>query len=118
VLLLHEVQREDQGTYSCVATHPSHGPQESPAVRVVIEAEEGPIAGSVEGQELGTVALVLGILGGLGIAALLIGAIMWRRQRRRREERKAPENQEEEEERAELNQPEEPEAAESSAAGP
>lgn len=32
--------------------------------------------------------------------------------------RKAPENQEEEEERAELNQPEEPEAAESSAAGP
>ncbi|XP_030886991.1 advanced glycosylation end product-specific receptor isoform X2 [Leptonychotes weddellii] len=118
VLLLHEVQREDQGTYSCVATHPSHGPQESPAVRVVIEAEEGPIAGSVEGQELGTVALVLGILGGLGIAVLLIGAIMWRRQRRRREKRKASENQEEEEERAELNQPEEPEAAESRAAGP
>ncbi|XP_045722590.2 advanced glycosylation end product-specific receptor [Mirounga angustirostris] len=49
VLLLHEVQHEDQGTYSCVATHPSHGPQESPAVRVVIEAEEGPIAG--EGLE-------------------------------------------------------------------
>ncbi|KAF3815179.1 hypothetical protein GH733_016561 [Mirounga leonina] len=118
VLLLHEVQHEDQGTYSCVATHPSHGPQESPAVRVVIEAEEGPIAGSVEGQELGTVALVLGILGGLGIAVLLIGAIMWRRQRRRREKRKASENQEEEEERAELNQPEEPEAAESNAAGP
>nr|XP_025718269.1 advanced glycosylation end product-specific receptor [Callorhinus ursinus] len=118
VLLLHEVQREDQGTYSCIATHPSHGPQESPAVRVIVEAEEGPIAGSVEGQELGTVALVLGILGGLGIAALLIGAIKWRRQRRGREERKAPENQEEEEERAELNQPEEPEAAESSAARP
>lgn len=39
VLLLHEVQREDQGTYSCVATHPSHGPQESPAVRVVIGEE-------------------------------------------------------------------------------
>uniref|UniRef100_A0A452RN70 Advanced glycosylation end-product specific receptor n=1 Tax=Ursus americanus TaxID=9643 RepID=A0A452RN70_URSAM len=74
--------------------------------------------GSLEGQGLGTVALALGILGGLGIAALLIGAIMWRRQRHRREERKAPENQEEEEERAELNQSVEPEAAESSAGGP
>lgn len=118
VLLLDEVKLEDQGSYSCVATHPSHGPQESPAVHVIVEAEEGTSAGSVEEQGLGTVALVLGILGGLGIAALLIGAIMWRRQRRRREERKAPENQEEEEERAELNQSEEPEAAESSAAGP
>lgn len=117
VLLLDEVNLEDQGSYSCVATHPSHGPQESPAVRVSVEAEEGPIAGSVEGQGLGTVALALGILGGLGIAALLIGVIMWRKQRRRREERKAPENQEEEE-RAELNQSEEPEAAESGAAGP
>lgn len=43
--------------------------------------------GSVEGQGLGTVALALGILGGLGVAALLIGAIMWQRQRGRREER-------------------------------
>ncbi|XP_032196663.1 advanced glycosylation end product-specific receptor isoform X4 [Mustela erminea] len=110
VLLLSDVEFDDEGSYSCVATYPSHGPQESPAVRVVI--------GSVEGQGLGTVALALGILGGLGVAALLIGAIMWRRQRRRREERKAPENQEEEEERAELNQSEEPEAAESGAAGP
>ncbi|XP_011235981.1 advanced glycosylation end product-specific receptor isoform X1 [Ailuropoda melanoleuca] len=117
VLLFHKVKLEDQGTYSCVATHPSHEPQESPAVHVIIEADK-PIAGSVEGQGLGTVALALGILGGLGIAALLIGAIMWRRQRHRREERKAPENQEEEEERAELNQSEEPEAAESSATGP
>ncbi|XP_059255926.1 advanced glycosylation end product-specific receptor isoform X3 [Mustela nigripes] len=110
VLLLSDVEFDDEGSYSCVATYPSHGPQESPAVRVVI--------GSVEGQGLGTVALALGILGGLGVAALLIGAIMWRRQRPRREERKAPENQEEEEERAELNQSEEPEAAESGAAGP
>ncbi|XP_057160804.1 advanced glycosylation end product-specific receptor isoform X1 [Ursus arctos] len=117
VLLFHKVKLEDQGTYSCVATHPSHEPQESPAVHVIIEADK-PIAGSLEGQGLGTVALALGILGGLGIAALLIGAIMWRRQRHRREERKAPENQEEEEERAELNQSVEPEAAESSAAGP
>ncbi|XP_012905637.2 advanced glycosylation end product-specific receptor isoform X3 [Mustela lutreola] len=110
VLLLSDVEFDDEGSYSCVATYPSHGPQESPAVRVVI--------GSVEGQGLGTVALALGILGGLGVAALLIGAIMWRRQRPRREERKAPENQEEEEERVELNQSEEPEAAESGAAGP
>ncbi|KAF6364000.1 advanced glycosylation end-product specific receptor [Rhinolophus ferrumequinum] len=60
----------------------------------------------------------LGILGGLGTATLLIGIIMWQRWRRRGEERKAPENrEEEEEERAELNQSEEPEAAESSAGG-
>ncbi|XP_032196662.1 advanced glycosylation end product-specific receptor isoform X3 [Mustela erminea] len=82
VLLLSDVEFDDEGSYSCVATYPSHGPQESPAVRVVI--------GSVEGQGLGTVALALGILGGLGVAALLIGAIMWRRQRRRREERILP----------------------------
>ncbi|XP_034516395.1 advanced glycosylation end product-specific receptor isoform X2 [Ailuropoda melanoleuca] len=123
VLLFHKVKLEDQGTYSCVATHPSHEPQESPAVHVIIGETSlqtpGILGlGSVEGQGLGTVALALGILGGLGIAALLIGAIMWRRQRHRREERKAPENQEEEEERAELNQSEEPEAAESSATGP
>lgn len=75
--------------------------------------------GYVEGQGLGTVALALGILGGLGIAVLLIGAIMWQRRQRQRQERKAPENQEEEEEeRTELNQSEEPEAAESGAAGP
>ncbi|XP_045651531.1 advanced glycosylation end product-specific receptor isoform X3 [Ursus americanus] len=123
VLLFHKVKLEDQGTYSCVATHPSHEPQESPAVHVIIGETSlqtpGILGlGSLEGQGLGTVALALGILGGLGIAALLIGAIMWRRQRHRREERKAPENQEEEEERAELNQSVEPEAAESSAAGP
>ncbi|XP_068413015.1 advanced glycosylation end product-specific receptor isoform X8 [Eschrichtius robustus] len=121
VLLLPEVGPEDQGTYSCVATHPSHGPQESHAVSVsIIETgEEGLTAGSVEGPELGTLALALGILGGLGTAALLIGVIMWQRRQRRGEERKDPENQEEEEEeRTELNQPEEPEAAESSAGGP
>ncbi|XP_069902817.1 advanced glycosylation end product-specific receptor isoform X1 [Globicephala melas] len=120
VLLLPEVGPEDQGTYSCVATHPSHGPQESHAVSVsIIETgEEGPTAGSVEGPELGTLALALGILGGLGTAALLIGVIMWQRRQRRGEERKVPENQEEEEEeRTELNQPEGPEAAESSAGG-
>uniref|UniRef100_A0A8D0QAJ6 Advanced glycosylation end product-specific receptor n=1 Tax=Sus scrofa TaxID=9823 RepID=A0A8D0QAJ6_PIG len=81
--------------------------------------EEGPAAGSVEGPGLGTLALALGILGGLGTAALLVGVIMWHRRQRRGQERKAPENQEEdEEERAELNQPEDPEAAESSAGGP
>ncbi|XP_007459581.1 PREDICTED: advanced glycosylation end product-specific receptor isoform X9 [Lipotes vexillifer] len=81
--------------------------------------EGGPTAGSVEGPELGTLALALGILGGLGTAALLIGVIMWQRRQRRGEERKVPENQEEEEEeRTELNQPKGPEAAESSAGGP
>nr|XP_020765106.1 advanced glycosylation end product-specific receptor isoform X2 [Odocoileus virginianus texanus] len=122
VLLLPEVGPEDQGTYSCVATHPSHGPQESGAVSIsLIETgEEGTTAGSVEGPGLETLALSLGILGGLGTVALLIGVIMWHRRRQRRgQERKVPENQEEEEEeRAELNQPEEPEAAESSTGGP
>uniref|UniRef100_G1NTI9 Advanced glycosylation end product-specific receptor n=1 Tax=Myotis lucifugus TaxID=59463 RepID=G1NTI9_MYOLU len=120
VLLLPEVGPQDQGTYSCVATHPSHGPQESRAVSIsIIETgEEGPTAGSVGGPGLGTIALALGILGGLGAAALLIGAIVWQRRRRRGEERKAPENQEEEEERAELHQSQEPDAAESSAGGP
>uniref|UniRef100_A0A8C3X5H3 Advanced glycosylation end product-specific receptor n=1 Tax=Catagonus wagneri TaxID=51154 RepID=A0A8C3X5H3_9CETA len=112
VLLLPEVGPKDQGVYSCVATHRSHGPQESRAVSVSV-------IGSVEGPGLGTLALALGILGGLGTAALLVGVIVWHRRRRRGAERKAPENQEEEEEeRAELNQPEEPEAAESSAGGP
>nr|KAF6362472.1 advanced glycosylation end-product specific receptor [Pipistrellus kuhlii] len=61
----------------------------------------------------------LGILGGLGAAALLIGVIVWQRRRRRGEERKAPDNQEEEEEeRAELNQSQEPDAVEGSAGGP
>ncbi|XP_008563142.1 PREDICTED: advanced glycosylation end product-specific receptor isoform X2 [Galeopterus variegatus] len=89
VLLLPEVGPQDQGTYSCVATHPSHGPQESPAVSISIleTGEEGPTAGSVGGSGLGTLALALGILGGLGTAALLIGAIIWRRQQRQREER-------------------------------
>ncbi|XP_039738871.1 advanced glycosylation end product-specific receptor isoform X6 [Pteropus medius] len=111
VLLLSEVGPQDEGTYSCVATHRSHGSQESQAVSISI-------IGSVGGPGLGTLALALGILGGLGIVALLIGIIMWRRWRHR-EKRKAPENQEEEEEeRAELNQSEEPEAAESNAGGP
>ncbi|KAM9667153.1 advanced glycosylation end product-specific receptor isoform 2-T2 [Trichechus inunguis] len=111
VLLLPEVGPQDQGTYSCVATYPAHGPQESPAVSISI-------IGSVGGLGLGTLALALGILGGLGTAALLIGIIMWQRRKHRGEERKAPENQEEEEEHAELNQSEEPEVAEGSAGGP
>ncbi|PNJ02907.1 AGER isoform 5 [Pongo abelii] len=111
VLILPETGPQDQGTYSCVATHPSHGPQESRAVSISI-------IGSVGGSGLGTLALALGILGGLGTAALLIGVILWQRQRRQGEERKAPENQEEEEEHAELNQSEEPEAGESSTGGP
>uniref|UniRef100_A0A4X1V556 Advanced glycosylation end product-specific receptor n=1 Tax=Sus scrofa TaxID=9823 RepID=A0A4X1V556_PIG len=123
VLLLPEVGPEDQGTYSCVATHPSHGPQKSRAISISIIGEtslqRAPGAGSVEGPGLGTLALALGILGGLGTAALLVGVIMWHRRQRRGQERKAPENQEEdEEERAELNQPEDPEAAESSAGAP
>ncbi|KAF6112594.1 advanced glycosylation end-product specific receptor [Phyllostomus discolor] len=70
-------------------------------------------------QDEGTFQCRLGILGGLGAAALFIGAILWQRRQRRGEERKAPENQEEEEEeRAELNQSEEPEAAESGVRGP
>uniref|UniRef100_A0A2K5EE17 Advanced glycosylation end product-specific receptor n=1 Tax=Aotus nancymaae TaxID=37293 RepID=A0A2K5EE17_AOTNA len=111
VLILPETGPQDQGTYSCVATHPSHGPQESRAVSISI-------IGSVGGSGLGTLALVLGILGGLATAALLIGVILWQRRRRRGEERKAPENQEEEEEHAELNQSEEPEAGESGSGVP
>ncbi|XP_045397721.1 advanced glycosylation end product-specific receptor isoform X1 [Lemur catta] len=120
VLILPEAGPQDQGTYSCVATLPSHGPQESPAVSIsIIETgEEGPTAGSVGGSGLGTLALALGILGGLGTVTLLVGVIMWRRRRLQGEERKAPENQEEEEECAELNQSAEPEAGESSTGGP
>ncbi|XP_075410281.1 advanced glycosylation end product-specific receptor [Tenrec ecaudatus] len=119
VLLLSEVQPQDQGAYSCVATYPVHGSQQSPAVSISIleTGQEGPSAGSVGDSGLGTLALALGILGGLGTAGLLIGIILWQR-RRRREQRKAPERQEEEEERAELNQSDEPEAAEGSAGGP
>ncbi|XP_042638320.1 advanced glycosylation end product-specific receptor [Orycteropus afer afer] len=120
MLLLSEVGPQDEGTYSCVATYPTHGPQESPAISIsIIEtAEEGPTAGSVGGPGLGTIALALGILGGLGTAALLIGIIVWQRWRRQGEERKASESQQEEEERAELNQSEEPEVAKDSAGGP
>lgn len=120
VLLLPEVGHEDEGIYSCVATHPSHGPQESPpvSIRVTETGDEGPAAGSVGGSGLGTLALALGILGGLGIAALLIGAILWRKRQPSREERKAPESQEDEEERAELNQSEEAETPENGAGGP
>ncbi|XP_055447955.1 advanced glycosylation end product-specific receptor isoform X1 [Psammomys obesus] len=120
VLLLPEVGQEDEGIYSCVATHPSLGPQESHPVSISVTetGEEGPAAGSVGGSGLGTLALALGILGGLGIAALLTGAILWRKRQARGEERKAPENQEDEEERAELNQSDEAETAEDGAGGP
>nr|XP_048293914.1 advanced glycosylation end product-specific receptor isoform X2 [Myodes glareolus] len=170
VLLLPEVGREDEGIYSCVATHPSHEPQESPPVSISITVhptprpllphnnpvkrevhpahslkgdatgpaprqphpsssppqttlclpetgQEGPAAGSVGGAGLGTLALALGILGGLGMATLLVGVILWRR-RQPREERKAPENQEDEEGHAELNQSEDAETAENVAGGP
>lgn len=72
--------------------------------------------GSEEESGLGTLTLGLGVLGGLGAAALLIGIIMWQRRRRRQERRKVPEHQEEEEERAELHQSGEAQAPESSAA--
>lgn len=51
VLLLPEVGPEDQGTYSCVATHPSHRPQESGAVSISLigktslESQANPEAG-------------------------------------------------------------------------
>lgn len=120
VLFLPEVGPEDEGTYSCVATHASHGPQESSTVSISISeaGKKGPAAGSVGGSGLGTLALALGILGGLGIATLLIGVILWRKRQRTGEERNTPENQEDEEERAELNQSEEAEAAEHGAGGP
>ncbi|XP_038197764.1 advanced glycosylation end product-specific receptor isoform X7 [Arvicola amphibius] len=119
VLLLPEVGHEDEGIYSCVATHPSHGPQESPPVSISITetGQEGPAAGSVGGAGLGTLALALGILGGLGMATLIVGVILWRK-RQPREERKAPEHEEDEEERAELNQSEDAETAENVAGGP
>ncbi|XP_011378086.1 advanced glycosylation end product-specific receptor isoform X12 [Pteropus vampyrus] len=95
VLLLSEVGPQDEGTYSCVATHRSHGSQESQAVSIsIIETVE---EGSTAGEELDKV----------------------READRLQHAWKAPENQdEEEEERAELNQSEEPEAAESNAGGP
>ncbi|XP_036023836.1 advanced glycosylation end product-specific receptor isoform X2 [Onychomys torridus] len=89
VLFLPEVRHEDEGIYSCVATHPSHGPQESPPVSISVTetGEERSAAGSTGGSGLGTLALALGILGGLGIATLLIGAILWRKRQPRGEER-------------------------------
>ncbi|XP_031204259.1 advanced glycosylation end product-specific receptor isoform X1 [Mastomys coucha] len=120
VLLLPDVGHEDEGIYSCMATHPHHGSQESSpvSIRVTETSDEGPAEGSVGGSGLGTLALALGILGGLGVAALLVGAILWRKRQPRREERKAPESQEDEEECAELNQSEEAEMPENGAGGP
>ncbi|CAO2609044.1 Advanced glycosylation end product-specific receptor [Lemmus lemmus] len=119
VLLLPEVGHEDEGIYSCVATHPSHGPQESLPVSISITGNPcpDPRDRSVGGSGLGSLALALGILGGLGMATLLVGVILWRK-RQPREERKAPENQEDEEERAELNQSEDADTAENGAGGP
>lgn len=42
VLLLPEVGHEDEGIYSCVATHPSHEPQESPPVSISIAGNPSP----------------------------------------------------------------------------
>ncbi|XP_044527951.1 advanced glycosylation end product-specific receptor isoform X2 [Gracilinanus agilis] len=112
VLFLPEVGAQDQGIYSCVATDQSHGSRESPGVSVSI-------IGSMGGPGLGLLALVLGVLGGLVTAVLLVGILLWKRkQRLHREERKVPESPEEEEERAELHQSEEQETAESHAGGP
>ncbi|XP_001369128.2 advanced glycosylation end product-specific receptor isoform X1 [Monodelphis domestica] len=121
VLFLPEVGVQDQGIYSCVATDQSHGSRESPGVSVsIIETgENGQEEGSVGGPRLGLLALVLGVLGGLVTAVLLVGILLWKRQHRlRKEERKVPECPEEEEERAELHQSEEQETAESNAGGP
>ncbi|XP_027732199.1 advanced glycosylation end product-specific receptor isoform X2 [Vombatus ursinus] len=121
VLFLPEVGAQDQGIYSCVATDQGHRSKESPGVSVsIIETREnGQAEGLEEGPGLGLVALVLGVLGSLVIAALLVGILLWKRQQRlHREERKVPECPEEEEQRAELNQPEEQETAESNVGGP
>ncbi|XP_040844354.1 advanced glycosylation end product-specific receptor isoform X4 [Ochotona curzoniae] len=118
VLLLPEVGPQDEGIYSCVVTQPNHGPRESPPVSISLETgEEELTPGPVGGSGLGTLALALGILGGLSVAALLVGIILWRRRQRQGEERKVPENQEDEEERTELNQSEEPEATEGGVGG-
>ncbi|XP_043858199.1 advanced glycosylation end product-specific receptor isoform X2 [Dromiciops gliroides] len=112
VLLLSEVGAQDQGIYSCVATDQGRESRESPGVSVsIIDSEEGP--------GLSLLLLILGVLGCLLTVALLVGILLWKRQRRlHREERKVPECPEEEEQRAELNQPEEQETAESNAGGP
>ncbi|XP_058521080.1 advanced glycosylation end product-specific receptor [Ochotona princeps] len=127
VLLLPEVGPQDEGIYSCVVTQPNQGPRESPPVSISLGETQlllqpcprEPVAGkdSTGGSGLGTLALALGILGGLSIAALLVGVILWRRRQRQGEERKVPENQEDEEERTELNQSEEPEAMEGGVGG-
>ncbi|XP_036622213.1 advanced glycosylation end product-specific receptor [Trichosurus vulpecula] len=121
VLFLPEVGAQDQGIYSCVATDQSQRSRESPGVSVsIIETRRnGQVEDSEGGPGLGLLALVLGVLGGLVIAALLVGILLWKRQQwLHREERKIPECPEEEEQRAELNQPEEQETSESNAGGP
>ncbi|XP_004390844.1 advanced glycosylation end product-specific receptor isoform X3 [Trichechus manatus latirostris] len=106
VLLLPEVGPQDQGTYSCVATYPAHGPQESPAVSIsIIETGE---EGTTTGEGLDKVRE----------AEADTPQDTWLGVWPTRKEEKAPENQEEEEEHAELNQSEEPEVAEGSAGGP
>lgn len=52
VLLLPEVGHEDEGIYSCVATHPSHGPQESPPVSIRVAGNPSPNPGDGAGQGL------------------------------------------------------------------
>lgn len=56
VLLLSEVGPQDRGAYSCVATHPSHGPQESRAVSISIIGEETSpqIPGTLRGLQFPT----------------------------------------------------------------
>ncbi|XP_072493716.1 advanced glycosylation end product-specific receptor isoform X1 [Notamacropus eugenii] len=121
VLFLPEVGAQDQGIYSCVATDQGQRSRESPGVSVsIIETRgNGQMEDTEGGPGVGLLALVLGVLGGLITAAVLVGIILWKRQQwLHREERKVPECPEEEEQQAELNPTEEQETAESNAGGP